>query len=276
MSATVSQIKNSPSVTKRTLIIDSINRTSGKIANFNYDFGTTYNNIQLIEIVNVSFINIINNINNTNNKINWIDPLGVTHLNELPIGNYNLETLAEDFGNVLSNNTTDDTFFTVDFNFTTNKITISNTTNKPFCIKFGVSPDENIGKVLGFGITDCIGVTTITGDKNVNLLTTKSIFIGSTILKDNSLDEVVLSNGISNTIYELYLDNIFGNVINNGDRVISLKSASPYSLSSIDFTLYNDSGLLLPLTNDVNEEIQGIFKIKLDIYSGIFDLSYYD
>ena len=47
------------------------------------------------------------------------------------------------------------------------------------------------------------------------------------------------------------------------------------SLSSIDFKLFDDNGDSIVIPTTTNEQ-NGIFTVTLDIYSGVFDLSYYD
>ena len=272
--ASVEQIKNSSVVTKTTVSIDTFFRTSGDVNNFTFDLGTTLTDVKLIEILNVDFVNILNNINTNNNKLNWIDNLGVTHFSELTAGNYNLDSLFDEISDVLSSASTSGTFYTVGFNFNTNLTTISNTTGVTFDLNFGVSADESIGPILGFGITNYLGITTVTSDKTIDLLPTKQIFIGSTKIVEGAQDTTILSNGISNICYGFNVDNVFGNVIIR-EAPRSIKNNIP-AITSLDFTLKDDAGNLLNIPDNANEADTGIFGITLDIYAGIFDLTYYD
>jgi len=275
--ASVNDIRNSSVVTKTTVVIDSKFRTSGDINNLVFDLGTTIENVQLVDIRNITFINILNNVNESNNKLNWVDNSGVTHLNEITAGNYNSQTMIDEISNVLTTNSTDGNFYTGEFSFTTNKMTITNTTGVTFDLMFGTSADESIGLILGYGITNYLGVTTKTADKIIHFLPSKSLFIGSTVIAENSTDSLVLSTGISNVVYEFYLNNIYGNIVNNGNEIRSAKSITPYTLTSLDFTIKNDDGIPVAIPTEVNEDATGgIFKISVDIYSGIFDLTYYD
>jgi len=275
--ATVEQIKNSSVVTKTTLIIDSKFRTSGEINNFTYDLGTTLENVQLIEIRNIAFTNILENINENNNKLNWVDNLGVTHFDVIEPGNYNTTRLSTAIGEAMTNSTTSSDYYPVNIDFNSAKYTISNSAGITFDLKFGISADESIGPAIGFGITNYLGITTLEGAKQFSLVPAKSLFIGSTVIASNSADVIELSNGVSNICYEFYLTDTFGNIVNNGNEIRSIKSSSPYTLSTLDFTISDDNGdeILIPAT--ANEDAEGgIFKIVLDVYTGIFNLSYYD
>ena len=277
MSASTEDIRNSPVVTKNTFTLDTKFRTSGSINMPIFDLGVTIENVQLIDIRNVTFTNIINNINQNNNKVNWIDSQGVTQFNELTPGNYNLTSLQEGFGNVFSENDSGGVFYTVTFDTLNSTLTVSNTIGATFSLLFGVSSDENVGRPLGFGVTNLFGITSATGSKSINLTTSKSVFVGSTLIIENSSDRIIVSSGVSNIAYEVYNDNIYGTIINNGDRLLGYKSVTPYTLSSIDFSFIDDNGNLLVIPDTVNEDaIGGIFKVTIDVYSGIFDLTYYD
>jgi len=272
--ASIEQIKNSSVVTKTTIDIDTFFRTSGDVNNFTFDLGTTIEEVQLIEILAINFVNILNNIDSSNNKINWVDNSGVTHFDELEPGNYSLDTLFTEISNVMSESSSINAFYTVAFNFNTNKTTINNTNGVTFDLNFGVSADETIGDILGFGTTNYVGITEITSDQTLEVIPTKKIYIGSTTIAEGATDTILLSNGVSNVCYGFNVDNVFGNVIIR-EVPRSIKN-NITALTSLDFTLRDDNGDLLKIPSDVNETTTGIFSITLDIYAGVFDLSYYN
>ena len=180
--ATVEQIKNSSSIAKTTVVIDSKFRTNGTINNFTFDLGTTIENVQLVEITEVAFVNILQNVNSSKNKLNWVDNLGVTHLDVITPGNYNTTNLLTELGVVMTASTTSDDFFSAEIDFNTGQISIINSEGATFDLKFGVSSDESIGPILGFGITDYTSITSQEAPEIVNLYPTKHIFVGGGIM----------------------------------------------------------------------------------------------
>ena len=271
--ASVAQIKTASAVMKTTVVIDSKFRTSGEINNFSYDLGTTIENVQLIEILNVDFVNILQNVDTSNNKLNWVDHLTIEHLDVITPGNYNTTTLLTTIGETMTDSTTSDDFYSATLNFNTGQITITNSEGVTFDLNFGVSPAESIGPILGFGTTNYTDITSQEGPELINLYPSKHIFVGSTAIGGPASDSFLLSNGISNVIYQANVDGIFTEIIHNED-VKSFKE-NAITLTKLDFQLYDDNGLRLVIPETVNEE-KGTFSITLDIYSGIFALSYYD
>ena len=270
---TINQIKNSVSVSKTTIVIDSADRTSGDVNNFLFDLGTTITNIKLIEILDIDFINTLNNINSGNNKLNWVDNLGVTQFSEIPEGTYTIDNLYTKMAEIMDGDSTATTFFAISLNENTNLTTITDTSGITFSLRFGVSENENIGSVLGFGTTNLTDITTTESNEIINLLPTKKIFVGSTNIVEGSTDTFLLSTGISNICYEFDIDDGYGNnIIQREPRTIKNDISS---LSSLDFTLKDDNGILLNIPSSVNTNTVGLFSITLDIYSGIFDFSYY-
>jgi len=271
--ASVEQVKNSPVVTKTTAVVDSKFRTTGTLNEFTYDLGITIDNVQLIEITSVDFVNILENINVDNNKLNWVDSLGVTHFDTITPGNYNTTNLVSAIGTIMTSSTTNDDYYTVSVNFNTNLITFTNSKSNTFDLLFGTSQDESIGEIIGFGTTSCFGITQQEGSEALALYPTKHIFIGSTIIQNGSPDSILTSNGVSNSVYIVNVDGIYSEIIHQ-DLVRSFKKQDE-SIRVIDFCLQDDNAESIIVPETLNEE-KGTFVVTIDIYSGIFDLTYYD
>ena len=271
--ATVQQIKNSSVVTKTTIVIDSKFRTTGDINNFTYDIGTTITDVKLVEILSTDFVNVLSNVDTTNNKLNWADSLGVTHLDEVPVGNYTILTLMSEIGVVMNSSTTDAGQYIASADFNTGQITIENDDRVAFDLLFGTSSIESVGPILGFGATNFLQITSQEGDEILSLYPTKHIYIGSTALTDEATDTILMSNGISNIAYIVDVDGIYGDILHQ-DKPRDIKLDIP-ALKVIDIKMYDDNGVLLVIPDTVNED-KGTFTIIMDVYSGIFDFTYYD
>ena len=270
--ATVDQIKNSAVVTRTRLEIGSFFKTSGTNSNFMFDVGTTINNVQLIEIRGINFVNVVNNVDINNNGFNWIDSLGVTHFNQIPIGNYDDTSLCDAITNVLNTNTTAIDFYTCEIDrVNTTFVIINGVAGTTFDLLFGVSADESIGKDIGFGVSNYRGITSQRGPQLLNLTATKGLYIGSTTISEGSSDVFQVSNGASNIISRYNLAGFFGDTIRDLS-IISIKE-DDISIKEIDFRLLDDSGTEIIMPSDPTHDY---FSITLDIYSGIFDLTYYD
>lgn len=269
--ATIEQIKNSAVVTRTTTVIDSLFRTEGSSSDFNIQLGTTITDIKLIEIKSINFVNVINNINTSNNLINWVDSLGVTHNNSIQTGNYVDTTLCNAISSLLTENTTEAEFYTCSVDRVNNTFIIENKTGNTFDLNFGISGSNSIGDVIGFGTTNYVGVTKQVGPELLNLYPTKSLFIGSTALSNNAIDNTLLFNNVTNVIAKFDIKGVYGSILTS-QREIAIKQNDPI-LTEIDIRLYDDKGNIIILPTDTTN---GYFQITLDIYSGIFDLTYYD
>jgi hypothetical protein len=269
--ATVDQIRNSAVVTKRTVEIDSLFKTSGTNSNFIFDMGVTIDNVQLIDIKGIHFVNVINNIDINHNKLNWVDGLGVTHFSVLPIGNYDDSTLCSAIENLLDTDTTESEFYTCQSDRINTKFIIANGVGNTFDLLFGVSQNESIGKIIGFGVTNYFGIVSQTGLEILNISPTKGLYIGSTSLRENATDVYQVSNGATNIINRYDVAGFFGDTIR--DRSLISMKQSNNSLRELDFRLIDDEGVEVIMPTDNNNDY---FSITLDIYSGIFDLTYYD
>ena len=273
MSASVAQIKNSSVVTKTTIVIDSKFRTTGEINNFTFDIGTTIEDVKLVEVISADFVNILSNVDTTNNKLNWVDSLGVTHFDEVAVGNYTILTLMSAIGETMNGSTTDDGIYIATADFNTGQITIENDDLVAFDLLFGTSANESIGPILGFGATNFFGIISEQSDEILSLYPTKHIYIGSTALTDGATDLIRMSNGISSIAYIVNVDGIYGDILHQDEtRSIKLDIAG---IKVIDLKLYDDNGIDLVIPAAVNED-KGTFTIILDIYAGIFDFTYYD
>lgn len=270
--ATVSQIKNSTVVTKTTLVIDSKYRTSGDISKFTYDIGTTITDVKLVEILSADFVNILGNVDTSNNKLNWVDSLGVTHFDEIPTGNYTILTLMSAIGEEMNGSTTDDGVYIASADFNTGQITIENDDLVEFDLLFGTSSDESVGPILGFGITDYYGILSQESDDGLSLYPTKHIYVGSTALTNEATDTIRMSNGVSNIAYIVDVDGIYGDILHQ-DKPRDIKLTID-GIKIIDFSLSDDNGVELVIPDSVNED-KGTFTIIMDVYSGIFDYTYY-
>ncbi len=269
--ATIDQIRNSSVVTKRTIEVDSIFKTSGINSNFTFDIGITIDNVQLVDVKGIHFINVINNVDVNNNKLNWVDGLGVTHFNEISVGNYDDVTLCNAISSLLDTNTTAVEFYTCNVDRVNTTFVIANTVNNSFDLLFGITSDKSLGRIIGFGITNYYGITSQTGPEILNLNATKGLYIGSTTLRENSTDIYQVSNGATNILNRYNIPGFFGDTVS--DRtLISIKQPN-ISLRELDFRLLDDAGVELIMPTDSNNDY---FSITLDIYSGIFDLTYYD
>jgi hypothetical protein len=269
--ATVDQIRNSAVVTRTTIVIDSKFRTSGSSSDFNMDLGVTITDIKLIDIRAINFVNVVNNVNEDNHFINWVDGLGVTHNDELTNGNYVDTTLCEAISTLLTENTTAAEFYTCSVDRVNNTFILENGTGNVFDLNFGISGDTSIGNIIGFGTTNYSGITSQTGPELLNLYPSRSLYIGSTAISNNATDNILLFNGVDDAIIKLDIKGIFGS-IQTSERVIEIKQNDP-TLTNIDIRLYDDNGDIIILPSD---STNGYFSITVDIYSGIFDLTYYD
>ena len=268
--ATIDQIRNSSVVTKRTIEIDSVFKTSGTNARFIFDIGVTINNVQLVDIRGIHFINVVNNVDINNNKLNWVDGLGVTHFSTIPSGNYDDATLCDALSILFDDETTAIEFYTCNVDKVNTTFVIANGVGNTFDLLFGIS-GESIGPTIGFGVTNYYGIASQTGLEILNLTATKGLYIGSTSLRENATDIYQVSNGASHILNRYDVAGFFGDTIRD-TGLISIKQSNN-SLRELDFRLLDDAGveILMPIDNN-----NDYFSITLDIYSGIFDLTYYD
>jgi phosphotransferase system IIB component len=261
----VNTIQNSSNMKLTQLIIDSNDRTSGNNSKFTYDLGTTIEDIRLINIKSVSFENLIYNINTYQNSFIFTSPLGVTNTINIPDSIYSitrLSLLLEDELNAISDS---NTRFRVNFD-DFEKVTINTVKGiTPFSLNF--TGATSIGDVLGFGSNEYNGITTLTGTNPLNLSYTKHIYLGSTILGENSFDRFILSNGASNIIKKINLDKNFGDIIQD-DQMTNINLRKDITaLTTLDFNIVDDRNRSPPLNN-------ANIIITLDIYSRIFNNSY--
>ncbi len=268
---TVDQIRNSSVVTKRTIEVDSIFKTSGTNSNFTFDIGITIDNVQLVDIRGIHFINVINNVDINNNKLNWVDGLGVTHFTVIPVGNYDDATLCDTISSSLDAATTAVEFYTCNVDRVNTSFVIANGVGSSFDLLFGVSADESFGRLIGFGVTNYYGIISQTGPEILNLNATKGIYVGSTTLRENAVDVYQVSNGATNILNRYNVPGFFGDTIS--DRTLISIKQPDVSLRELDFRLLDDAGVELIMPVDNNNDY---FSITLDVYSGIFDLTYYD
>ena len=168
-------------------------------------------------------------------------------------------------------NTTTDEYYTCDIDRSANKFIIANGVTN-FDLNLNVSSDTSVGNVIGFGIsTSFTGSDSYTGINLLNLNATNALFIGSTQISANAIDSFIASNGLSDIINSFDVGGIFGNIINS--RSLTSLKINNATFTNIEFELFDRNGneIILP-TDDFNS----YFTITLDIYSGIFDLTYYD
>lgn len=269
--ASIEVIRNSDSITRTTVIIDSAYRTSGTSSRFTYDLGVTLESVKLIDIKGINFVNVIKNVNENNNGINWVDGLGVTHNNEIPIGNYSDVTLCRAISTLMTENTSASEYYICSIDRDLSTFVISNGTGNAFDLNFGISSSVSIGTIIGLGTTNYLGITTITGSEILNLTSTKAIYVGSTVIAQNATDNVNSSNGVSNVLERYNVGGIFGSIIVS-QAILPIKQNNP-TITEIDISLFDDLGRELLIPNDTTN---GYFNITLDIYSGIFDLTFYD
>ena len=269
--ATVEQIRNSSVVTRTTVVVDSKFRTSGSSSNFNIELGTTISNVKLVDVRSVNFVNVVNNVNVDNHLINWVDGLGVTHNDSIDDGNYVDTTLCEAISDLLTTNTTAAEFYTCSVDRVNNSFIIKNGTGNTFDLNFGISSSGSLGNIIGFGTSSYAGITSQTGPELLNLYPSRALYIGSTAISDNATDNVLVFNGISDGIAKLDILGTFGSILSS-QRIIAIKQNDP-TLTAIDIRLYDDDGDIIILPTD---STNGYFQITVDIYSGIFDLTYYD
>lgn len=260
-----STITDSPNMKLTKIIIDSNDRTTGTNTNFTYNLGTTIENIKLITLKGFETENLIYNINDYQNSLIFVSPLGVTSTITLNNSIYSITRLSLILEDELNSLSDSNAAFRVNFD-DFEKVTITTVKGiTPFSLNF--TGATSIGDVLGFGTNEFVGVTKLTGTNPINLSYTKNLFIGSTILGENKFDDFILSNGASNIIKHIDIDNNFGDIIHD-DQVLSIRLRKEIpALTSIDVKIVDDRNREPPLNN-------ASIVISLDIYSRIFNNSF--
>ena len=267
------------SIDRKTVSIDSKYRTSGSTTQFQYDLGVTLNNILYIEIKDAIFTNILRNVNSNNNKINWIDSNGVTRFSIIPEGNYSVENLVGTIAGIF--NGIEPNRYFGSYNPSTTKITVTTdfqNQNDRFSMLAGVSPNESVYQMLGFGVTNILDVEQYTTTQRVNLNPTKKIYICSTELMQNTEDTYITQiTNLDKAIFDVdtnYDEGIYGNILKNETKLRTIEYQTPLSgITTIGLCLRDDQGRILS-SNEINETV-GIFNITIDIYSGFTNLEFY-
>lgn len=260
-----STITDSSNMKRTSIIIDSTDRISGTNTNFTYNIGTTIENIKLITLKGVEMENLLYNINDYQNSLIFVSPLGVTSTITLDNSIFSITRLSLELEEKLNELTDSNAAFKVNFD-DFEKVRISTVKGiTPFSLNF--TGATSIGNVLGFGSNEFVGITAATGSNPLNLSYTKNLFIGSTILGENKYDDFILSNGASNIIKHIDINNNFGDIIHDDqDLSINLRKEIP-ALTTIDFKIVDDRNREPPLNN-------ANIIISLDIYSRIFNNSF--
>jgi hypothetical protein len=262
----VEQIKNSANIKKTTVTVCVEDKTTGTDTNFTYNLSNSISDVRLIEITNIEVINDAYNNNDYNNSMNWTDSLGVTH--DLVLQNSNrsagflirqlqtqMEADKDNSGLTLVNYTVRfDEVDTITFG------TYQGVTR--FDLNFSLNTDTNIANSLGFGTTDFTGSTQYSSQFPIDLNYSKNLFIGSTNLMLDAFDTSEISNGSTHVLTKVEINQDYGDLIFNKDRV-PIRSKIDI-LSTIDIRLTDDEG------RDYLLE-RGKFTITFDIYSRIFN-----
>lgn len=262
----VEQIKNSANIKKTTIIINAEDRTTGTDTKFTYNLGTTITDVRLIEITNVELINDAYNTNNYQNTMNWTDSLGVTHDLILQNSNRSVDFLIRQIQSQMNADKDNTGITLVSYTVRYDEVdtitfgTFQGTTR--FDLNFSLNTDTNIANMLGFGTTDFTGSTSYSSQFPIDLFYSKNLFIGSTNLAEGAFDSSEISTGASNVLTKIEIDQEFGYLIFNNNKISIRNKIS--SLSTIDISLTDDRGRNYLLEN-------GKFTISLDIYSRVFN-----
>lgn len=148
----------------RQIFINSKDRISGTSSNFLVNMNISIEYADYLQLLNVRIPNTFYNVNSYNNQITFIDNLSVTHTITIPNGSYNINNLLTAIQTAL--NAASALVFTLTYNSTTFKLTISTTDN--FQLLFGSGLNQ-LNYLLGFSSIDLNGANSYTSDLCVSL-----------------------------------------------------------------------------------------------------------
>ena len=211
--------------------------------------------------MNIEFNNDATNINNYADNFTWSDSTGITHNISLTHDNYTIYNLMKTIQEEMNSLETDK-----GAKYT---LRLTNTDNVTFQSFYGITSfdldftvNNSIADIIGFGVTTFTGTTTYTSTNPIDLNYTKNLFVGSTNIAGSAFDVSEISNGISNMIDKIQINNDYGDVIFSNKKKTIRNNIS--SLSTIDIRLLDDNG------NEIDLQ-RGKFKITLDIYSRVLN-----
>jgi len=162
------------------ILIDSRDRNTNDYPdtnNYQVDLNQDYKEILKVELISSNIPKTEYLINLSNNNLTF-SVSSTTYDIQIPIGNYDINTLATALQNAM-NAAGSGLSFTVSVISLTNKINISSTSNFELLFNGGtelynqteraIYKENSIGKILGFSPTDLSGALTYTSDKQYNL-----------------------------------------------------------------------------------------------------------
>lgn len=163
------------------ILIDSRDRNQNDYPNpndYQIDLNDNYRELLEVKLISSNVPKSQYLINNNNNKLTFIDSNNITHIIQIPIGNYNITELVSQIQTSMNNVGASDTY-TVSVNLKTNKITINTTSNFQLIFNGGLEKYNNsertiynqnsIGKLLGFLPTDLSGANNYTSQNQYDL-----------------------------------------------------------------------------------------------------------
>lgn len=238
---------------KHQLFIQSEKRSSGTSSNFYFNF-SKFTNIQKISLEKISLQISFFPVNQYNNKIYFHDGIN-DYSGALTYGTYTISQLIVELVTKM-NGTASALVFDCTYNSVTNKMTITNSTNTPFELKF--DGENSIGPILGFSKKTTTGAIFQTSDKVVDLNhNNRIIFIGSKTLRGNIVTEK------RNYFHALVNHNTpFGGILYDENmKRNNLLISKNSSLERLNFFLHDSDGNELDLNLDTLVIVLNIYTI---------------
>lgn len=162
--------------------IDSKSRNTGSASNFRLRLNDVIENIRSIKLLSASIPNAQYIVDSTNNTFTLVEfksssPTGLSALAAItfPVGNYTPATFATQLATLLTANSPQGWTYTVTFDTTTYKLTISENGAYEFQLQF---PNDWLSKHLGFAsLTPTSTNMALTADTLVDFIRTREYLI---------------------------------------------------------------------------------------------------
>ena len=249
----MSFIKDLPNISRKSIVINSDDRTTGTNTNFTYNLSTTLTNVRMIELREIEYVDANFNINTDNNILYWTDGGGITHASSITADNYNAHDLAIEIGNTLKTDSTVTERYEVYMD--SNKMKFVNNHNT-FSLDFSTTTNS-IATAIGLGATDYTGANSYDSILPPSLIKTNNIFISSTNLTTGAVDAYEASNGLTDVLFKFQTTG-YGGVEYVAPKLTVRNQIA--SLATIDILLSDDSG------TEIVQDDNGKIILGLDIY----------